>query len=256
MIVFVHIPRTAGSSIHASFAPHFPGRWLVASGTGDLRRFATEAESWPDRHGYIGGHVGLHDLAARGIRVEPADIRFSVVRETLERAASLYCLMRRSPDWLPHIHPHVGDRDFRYFYEFCRDKGYFFHNDGCRLLSGSQDYEAVVAALEESFDVVGSTASITPFEKALSARLEPTLPGFRIIAEPQNTAMRTILTGSSGERRSGIMDIVGPGFAERVLEDNENDGRLVDFIERTHGGVFVNQSRRPATTRNGEGQRP
>lgn len=244
MIVFVHIHRTAGSSIHASFADHFPDRWLVASGNGDLEHFAQVVAASDDRNFYIGGHVGLHDLAEWGISVAPSDIRFSVLRDPLERAASLFCLLRRSPDWFPHITPHVENKDFPYFYEFCRDHGYHFLNDSCRLLSNSQNYENAEKAIVETMDIVGFTTQMPLFEKALAELLSPVLPHFHILEEKQNVALQAGITSSVRDVRSSVEEIIGKAFIERVMVDNESDARLVNFVACKHEGVFVNKHRR------------
>ena len=59
VIVFIHIERTAGSSIHAWFHPHnrpeFVDKYLLVSGDGELPAVAERLKNQPGF--YLGGHA-------------------------------------------------------------------------------------------------------------------------------------------------------------------------------------------------------
>jgi hypothetical protein len=224
MIIFIHVERTAGSSIHSWFAPGevpiLEGRYFVISA---FMPDVMKAAALAPRPSYLAGHFALTDLEECGIT--PADIRllFSMTRDPVERAASLYALMRRSPDWLPHIAPFVGDRDMAYFYDFCREREFYFPNDQCRRISGTPSFEAAKEAIRSRYTFVGSSDRTDLAAAALRSRLAGTLPGFRAAPVRINDAVRQEMPA---------------GLADRIAEDNSEDGLLHRFVTDRGGIVF------------------
>ncbi|MCO5070955.1 MAG: hypothetical protein M9944_07080 [Rhizobiaceae bacterium] len=158
----------------------------------------------------------------------PSDIRvlFAVTRDPVERAISLYALMRRSPDWLPHIAPFVGDRNFEYFYEFCRDRGYYFPNDQCRRIGGSASFSATRSIIMERYSFVGSSDRIDLVASALRSRLSDILPGF--------SAPSVRLNGG----KYGNDEIrLSKRMAAKVEDHNSEDAELHHFIVE-EGGLY------------------
>lgn len=251
MIFFCHIHRTAGSTIHSSFLSHFTeskARYLVVSGTGDLPAAAATVAGLPDRRYYLGGHVGLHDLLNAGIQVLDSDIVFATTRDPVERAVSLYFLLQRSPDWFPPDQRRLAGSSFPYFYEFLRDNGYYFRNDHCRLISGSERFEVTLDCIEQRFNLLGSSSRMSLLEAALMRLCASVAPGFRITPFRENAAYHKQTQPDRWERRATIQDVVGTDFIDRIYRDNEQDLILVDFVEHTHGGLFLaNNSASPSS---------
>ena len=257
MIFFSHVPRTAGTTIHSYFSKPFGGpeqvrsghfepgsRWLVVSSAYELPAVAEVVRNLPDRHYYLGGHVGVHDLAAVGITVEPDDIVIAMVRNPVERAISLFYLAQRSPDWLPFLPPEATGRGFTYFYTHCRDSGVFFHNDHCRALAGSECFEDTLDRLESHFDLVGSTSAMGAFERALTLVCAPLIPGFAIAPGRENAAFHYSTEGGEWRPKHRVEELAGPELIAKIESDNRDDIRLVDFIERHHNGVLRNEQKR------------
>jgi hypothetical protein len=254
MIFFAHVQRTGGSSVHSYFFQYFrcPGRLrsgsfhskcrsLIASGIGDLPAASNAIAALPDRDFYFGGHIGLHDLQSFNIQLKSEDIVFSLVRDPVERAISLFFLMQRSPDWFPTIYPHVESRDFAYFYEFNRDAGHYFRDDHCRLISGRPSFKDAVKHIEQRFAIVGATSSMNEFERALVRTCAPLLTGFQIRPRRENAAWHRQTGANEWAAKASVKDVAAPRLIEKIRRENENDMRLKHFVEGVHGGLFMNQ---------------
>jgi len=91
-IVFLHIPKTAGSSVNAHFKHHLGSAWsgravgLNAAAGIDERRLARAR-----RAAFVFGHFGWRTLEA----VRGDAFAFTVLREPAERILSLYRFARR-----------------------------------------------------------------------------------------------------------------------------------------------------------------
>ena len=257
MIFFSHVPRTAGSTIHSYFSKPFDGleqvqsghygpgsRWLVVSSAEELPAVAEVIRYLPDRHYYLGGHVGLHELAAAGIGIEPDDIVIAMTRNPVERAISLYYLALRSPDWLPFLPPEATSNGFAHFYAYCRTSGVFFHNDHCRTLSGTQSFEETLRVLEADFNLVSSQSAMGAFERALTRLCAPLISGFEIDPKRENAAFHHRTENGEWRPKDFVKELAGPELIAKIESDNGEDIRLVDFVERIHNGVFENQPTR------------
>lgn len=255
MVFFCHVERTGGATVHSHFAKFFgglepvrsgvfiPGRpFFVVSGPHHLRDAWEVANQLPDRRFYLGGHVGLHHLRAERIEIADSDVVFTIVRDPVERAASLYFLVQRSPEWFGYAMVEAAYWGFEYFYSFTRDNG-IFHNDHCRLIADSDSFEETVACIERFFSLVGTNSQIAMFEKGLEQVCGPIVPDFRISADWKNAAWHD--QTDSGERipRVPIHNLAPARLYDRIVRENEEDVLLVDFIQRTHGGLFVGPQR-------------
>jgi hypothetical protein len=255
MIFFCHIERTAGTAVHSSFARMFGGPGVVRSGgfeagrpffvvSGDreLRAVGEIARQLPDRDFYLGGHVGLHHLPIAGIEVEDSDLVFTVVRDPVERAVSLYFLARRSAGWFTEAQNEAAARGFEYFYSFHRDSGIYFCNDHCRLIGNAATYEAAAAVLERHFTLAGTCRAITLFEQAIQRHLGER-KGLQFALSRENAAWHERTENGGWRKKSPLDAIVPEALRARILSDNEEDAKLVDFIERQHGGLFSKSNR-------------
>ncbi|HEU0123314.1 MAG TPA: hypothetical protein VFQ91_22485 [Bryobacteraceae bacterium] len=228
--------------IHKEFSTYFDSlnnqRFCVALGPADLANFVESSRSLPDRHFYIGGHVGLPDLELCGVNKGSGDVVFSNVRDPIERAVSLYFLMLRSPDWLPVLARGVAGRGFEYFYNYARGEGHFFNNDQCQLIAGTINYETTVCYVQENFDFLGSFSYMDKFQDELVRRIAPVVPGFRIQGGRVNEAFH-VRSETHWTKRRDIAEIVSRKLASRIKRDNSADQQLVEFVENIHGGIYA-----------------
>jgi hypothetical protein len=250
VIFFCHVERTAGTAVHSSFARLFGGPAIVRSGGfeagrpffvvsrhDELAAVGEIARELPDRHFYLGGHVGLHHLPIAGIEIQDSDLVFTVVRDPVERSVSLYFLVRRSAGWFAEAQNEAAARGFEYFYSFHRDSGIYFRNDHCRLIGNANTYEAAAAILERHFALAGTCGAIPLFEQAIQRHLGEG-KGFRFALGRENAAWHERTEDGGWRKKSSIGAIVPEPLRARIMSDNEEDAQLVDLIERQHGGLF------------------
>lgn len=236
MIIFIHVPRTAGSTVHSCFyppaIPELGDRYVVVDDAVALtERCAPFAGG--ERPFYVGGHFSYQDAQQAGLLARP-HLAFSITRDPVERAASLFMLMKRSPDWLPRLSSRVGDRDFAYFYELCVEQGLSFPNGLCRQIANVDSFAETAAFIATNYTFVGSSNRMAEVWKALSDTLQPVFPGFRPALERHNAAMHGLNPG----------DIVDPAMAERIRQENHEDWLLHQWVEAN--GIV--RGRAPAVT--------
>jgi hypothetical protein len=250
VIFFCHIERTAGTAVHANFARMFGGPdvvrsggfeagrpFFVVSGPHELPAVGEIARELPDRHFYLGGHIGLHHLPLAGIEIEDSDLVFTVVRDPIERAVSLYFLAKRSAEWFTEAQNEAAARGFEYFYSFHRDTGIYFWNDHCRLIGNAGTCETAAAILERHFALAGTRRDIPLFEQAIQ-RYFGEGSGVRLALGRENAAWHERTDNGGWRKKSSINAIVSEPLRARIMSDNEEDAQLVDLIERQHGGLF------------------
>jgi hypothetical protein len=256
MIYFCHVERTGGTSIHSYFAKYFaaegpvrsgafiPGRaYFVVSGPHELGDACRLVQQLPDRRFYMGGHVGLHHLQAEGIEIADSDVVFTLVRDPVERAVSLYYLLQRGPEWFGEAAFRAAGWGFEYFYCCIRDLG-LFHNDHCRLIANSESFETTIACIKRYFNLVGASSRIYSIEKGLEQLCGPIVPDFRISRARENAAWHEQNVSGEWVRKTAIDHLVSARLHDRIVRENEADMMLVDFVERIHGGLFLRDPHR------------
>lgn len=147
-LVFVHIPKTGGTSLANAFR--------VSLGPDAVSIYTTNAELSAFRAArhyreltpasVIGGHLSLPDFRAAGL----AGWAISVVRDPIDRINSMYRYLSTSehPD-----HATLPVRDPAEFMEYLRSTN-FYANVQCRMLSGMGSSEAARATLESKIVAV------------------------------------------------------------------------------------------------------
>lgn len=159
---------------------------------------------------------------------------FSITRDPVERAASLYMLVKRSPDWIPLLSQRVGDRDFAYFYEACVDQQVTFPNGLCNQIANGDDFASAAAFIATNYSFVGSSERMDLVREALTERIRPFVPDFRPLPLRTNAAMHGM----------SLQEIVPVAVAERIREHNFEDYRLHRWIE-ANGIIFGSQDPEP-----------
>jgi hypothetical protein len=226
MIICVHVERTAGSSIHASFYQHFKNRWFIPSHPAELDNI-TECVSKPRRKNvYLGGHFGFKDLEERGLTPR-AKILFAVVRDPVARLASLYNLMRRNPDWLPSLHEVVQDGTFELFFDACLQLDAHVGNIQCARIGGEPTFEAARATIIEHYSLLGCTERMDRFVPALENEVRKLAPAFSYI--------RGVASNSANKMHGEISQ----ELADRIRADSSEDVKLVNWIHNDLGGLWA-----------------
>ena len=224
MICFVHIPRTGGSTIHASFRPIFGwDRWRVHDHPGPLKDTADQMNASGDRNWYVGGHFSITHVDA-AVGFAPEDFLFSVVRDPVERLSSLHRLLTRSPEWLSQVNLAVG-KSMDYFYDCCIDNRVLEKNTQCSFISGADNFEVASASLAR-YACLGSMSDFSGFLNLLGHEvLRKTGVAFKYLDTHHNAAAPTGLEVSSALR-------------SRIEEDFAEDFMLVAEIERRQAAML------------------
>ena len=165
-VIFLHIPRTAGTTLHRIIERHYPSSQIFSTGLlaqESMEKFKSFSESTRARLRMVKGHMafGLHE------HIPGASTYFTLLREPVERVISFYSLIRNEPKH--YLHKFVT-ADNKSLYEFLKDAkaASFADNTQTRMISGfwmgpecgkcSKDMlEKAKKNLRERFSVVGLT---------------------------------------------------------------------------------------------------
>ena len=134
LIVFVHIPKTAGSTVNAVLNAHFDRGMMHCEGIMDnipeLTRVSAEAD-------WISGHVPFHLMRGRLQQVSDRPLRFfSIMRDPVSQVCSHY-------NWLIEIH-RKGGRFYRNHPEYIRKLSGIIRN------SDNSDPSVIIDNLNEN----------------------------------------------------------------------------------------------------------
>ena len=141
MLIFCHIEKAAGISVHRILHKNFPG-YISPSpkkkfGVIDRSYFDLLQKFYPIPVTGIGGHkVSVIDIAKKD------DFVFTIVRDPLDR-------------FLSHLNWRTEVMGEKYcLQEYCAEE-MGFCNFQCKRICGKQSADAAIATFEEHFDVVG-----------------------------------------------------------------------------------------------------
>jgi hypothetical protein len=188
-ILFLHIPKTAGTTVSHFFEGEFDtNRSCTQPGLGFLREHVNLSSRATCHHRVISGHMtfGVHQS------FDHPCVYITLLREPTDRIVSFYYYARRSPQMYLHsmamqlsLEEFVASRD-----------SLEFDNLQVRVLTGRQmapfgsltsaDLECAIDNLRGEFDVVGAQDDVAGFLRAVCARF-----GFRYRQVPaQNVTKR------------------------------------------------------------------
>ncbi|MER2251880.1 hypothetical protein ABS772_18340 [Methylorubrum podarium] len=187
-----------------------------------------EMKASGDRNWYVGGHFSIGHLD-RIVGLAPDDFLFSVVRDPVERIASLHRLLARSPEWLPQVNLAIG-KSMDYFYDCCIDKGVLEKNTQCSYISGADNYESASASLSR-YDCLGSMSDFSGFLNLLGHEVfKKTGVAFKYLDTHHNAAAPTGVEISSALR-------------SRIEKDFAEDFMLVAEVERRQAAMLQDLQR-------------
>lgn len=182
-IFFVHIPKTAGSSIRSVLKRWFGARLMIFD-SHDREAFARE---WSDRRPLaVAGHFGfgLHEAVA-----DCSPVYLSLVRDPVERFVSLYKHARQTPDHLLHPAAGAGLEDFlAHTLADPRARGQTVGIQ-CFFLTGKRTFEEALPGLRENYAVLAPTDRLAEFVAEAGAQLGRPAAGVPVLnvrpADPQ-----------------------------------------------------------------------
>lgn len=136
-LLFVHIAKTAGLSLHSQLTSAFGEAASIRFGDfASVQRFQGLSGDRLRRYRYITGHIPLKDFRAKGISY-PA---ITVIRKPIDRLVSMYRYLNQSdhPD-----HVKLKFRSFEHFAEYVRSQAPL-RNDQCEYIGGSKTFGAAL----------------------------------------------------------------------------------------------------------------
>ncbi len=210
-LVFVHIPKCAGSSFRQVLKRWFGENALFVD-THDPDVLETAVERAASTPRSIAGHTpfGL----CRNLQVSPCYV--SLVRHPLDRFVSLYRHARRTPGHA--MHADAVRLDLEAFYDFTltdpRARGRMVAVQ-CYFLSRSRSFEATRAVIDRHYALVAPTERYDEFVSALAERFRRRPPAL----EPRNV----------GEDGLDIVD-ARSALEPRIRTDHAEDLKLFTYV--------------------------
>lgn len=239
-IVFTHVPKTAGGSIHHSVQVQF-GLDAVYIVTGrpaleELKKSVVDGKSFV----YVGGHLTAADAES----IYDDMILVAALRNPAERILSHFFYMLRYDHIRPADTTPVGIlSEFESFYAKLSDGN--GTNALCRYLSGAPDAAAAIEAVREKYGIVWSaerTEDAWPKIYRLCARaagVDPKpgpVPMAPIhIADVSSDAQKI----ASGARPASYQEFLPEGLSQRVAAENSEDIKLIEWLGSKHDGLYL-----------------
>ena len=210
-LVFVHIPKCAGSSFRQVLKRWFgAGALFVDTHDAGVLAEAVEQSEAPPRA--VAGHTPFGLYA--GLPLRPCYV--SLVRHPLDRFVSFYGHARRTPSH--PMHPAASRLGLEAFYDFSladeRARGSTLGVQ-CYFLSRSRSFEEARAAIDGRFALVAPTGRYADFVSALARRFGRAAP----MLEPRNV-------GEGGVDMQAARAALGA----RIAADHGEDLRLFTYV--------------------------
>jgi hypothetical protein len=224
MIIFHHVPKTAGSTFHHAVVAANPDVSCMIGSEG--------LQSEPDRDfsriRYLGGHIPFDDAKTSGL--DQGNIHVSLLRDPIRRIVSHFEMAFRDDDVFREEICR-GDKwglGFEVFYErFIVDEGLV--NLHCKYFSKKCRFYDAVAAIVMYFQVVGIVDDFDSFRDA-------TLAYFDELGLKKPEAFPVQNKSGSVEDCTALIDA---GLLERIKRENVEDFRLYSWLKYRHEGLYV-----------------
>jgi hypothetical protein len=210
MLCFVHIPKTAGTTLNVIFRQSLGRRYTEFHPWSDDGRIVSPADlqmlrRWAPWIKHLGGH---HVRAYSGLEHVATEICYvTFLRDPTARYLSDYYHLRHKRGRVANVHEFLGNRAWR--------------NKQTKYIAGSEDLEAAKQILTEKFRFVGLTEAVDESLVLLRSAL-PELPLDIRYGRPRNKAW----FGPAQEEVRGRWKELEP----RVLENNAVDLQLYTYV--------------------------
>lgn len=215
-LIFVHLPKTGGFSLHAALERALPaGSVLRIADRAAQQAFAAMRPEQVAPYSLTSGHFTFEEARARA----RAGAQFAtLLRDPVARLLSAFNYMST---WEGHpLHASFRNRGFA---QFIADSGQDLAAEACRQLTGRNTAAEAIAVLEKDYALVGTTARLPDVSLLLHRWLG--LP-------PQMLGRENVTTGQ------GRITLTSE-TCEQLLELTREDRKLFQHIVGRHGGLFV-----------------
>jgi hypothetical protein len=218
MIVFHHIPKTAGSTINHSICDANPETAII---TNDMKNPLIEK----DNYKYIGGHIPFNALQ------DPKYIHISVLRNPLLRIISYFEMAYRDNAIFREEICRIDKWGFGFevFYDkFIVDQGLV--NISCSFFSSDKNFYSALDCIKKNFTLIADISRMNDFQS--------------ILTESLMSACDLVIPESFPEKNKSskhevIIDKISPSLVKRIQMDNQEDYRLYRWLIERHNGLYT-----------------
>ncbi|MBW3097258.1 sulfotransferase family 2 domain-containing protein [Pseudohoeflea coraliihabitans] len=247
LILFSHIPKTAGWTLNHEFLRVLGDRAIVANGFIPLKStLAGRTEEARQRIRYIGGHVTC-DQYAEALSVSVGEhFLISLIRDPLRRAISYYLFILRNdvPPMKRIRDPFVG-KSFEYFVEHSAEtQPELIVNAQCKYFCGEADADKAMQAIDTHYALVANSRRFPEFYNRVRQEsgdiLSPWSDDRSLNVTPPAQSEAEV---QMGRMPADLSTIAPPHVVRKVEEIAAADFELVEQFENRYQGYYERGSR-------------
>jgi hypothetical protein len=214
-LVFVHIPKTAGLSLHSALENIYGKESTLRVGNeDDLQRLRQLPDDQVIDKAFLSGHFFYSDIKNR---CQPDALLISILRDPVKRILSNYNYIT---NW--DKHPLYEQTVRQSFSEHVHANRHFVRGLCCRQLSGVPKADAAIEIVQSRYALVGTTDHLPAFITALGRII-----GVTIAEERTNVSLG-----------QGPKIDLSSELCQALLEITEEDRKLFDFLKALPNGLF------------------
>ncbi len=242
IFVFLHVPKTAGTTMRGVFNEMFGAHFHLYTQTrdevrGDDGKRAFERDDYFDNIMLLAGHFGRFSAVVRAI-TDRRIVFVSVMRDPVERVVSLYDYIRRMP-W-HRLHPEVRDRSLA---EAFRDSAFrnVCQNDQMRMIFGPKFEAQHEEMLRTNNYVIGTLQHLPKIARVVGnlSGMPPiaNIPRFNRIEDISNK-IRPVRASAQPDFEDALKAIESANEAERVFFARVDKAMIVRTPDWQQGAGF------------------
>jgi len=214
-LVFVHIPKTAGLSLHSALESIYGKASTLRVGNGDdLQHLRQLPDNQAINKAFLSGHFFYNDIKNR---CQPDALLISILRDPVKRILSNYNYIT---NW--NKHPLYEQTVRQSFSEHVYANQKFFRGLCCRQLSGATQADAAIRIVRSRYALVGITEELDPFVAALS----------RIIGQEVKQERTNVSHGQ------GPNIDVSSELCQALLDITAEDRKLFNYLKALPNGLL------------------
>lgn len=251
MILFTHIPKTAGRSLSAGFLQSFGDKAITVDAPVVLKNLLRDrGDAWRQQLQYVGGHVTRTEMADL-LQVDfKQHFPIALLRDPVRRVVSHYLfILRNDVPPMEFLRKQFVGKDLEYFVDVCAERlPYIIVNTQTRYLSGAYgDAASAIAAIETDYALVAHMNRFQEFHgrvrEATGNRIPEWSEGQSWNIAPRATTRDEIALG----RMPNDISEVAPAHVIRKIEKlSEADLELLEYLSTEHNDLYVSGTHRNA----------